>query len=380
MSSERRFAAERARPLVDRVARDLPVGWRLLDWDSDQGLSLIVEGRGRELLIELSLRDDSVPCFARTERLNVTARDPFAEGRRLDSPELEVIASVTAALAAAEGALGELPRQATAGTRCLVRSVAAERALVREGRGQYYLNPYVGCTIGCSFCFVERQADLPRALDGLPRRPWGGWVDVKQDLPEVLAREVLRLPPGVVRMSPIVTDPYQPLERRHRVTRRCLEVLLPRGFSPCVLTRAARVVEDVPLLARFERALVGLSIPTDDDRVRHAFEPGADPIGARLQALRACRRAGLGTFAVIQPMLPLDPERLVARLAPWVDVVRVDRLHLPERVQSIYAERGWLHALDPAWFEDTRQRLLEGFARHGVGHHPLDDLSSLMGK
>ena len=58
-------------------------------------------------------------------------------------------------------------------------------------------------------------------------------------------------------MSPIITDPYQPLERKYRITRACLEVLADAGFSPIILTRAARVVEDIDVLADCPGAAVG---------------------------------------------------------------------------------------------------------------------------
>jgi DNA repair photolyase len=371
-------AADRVRPLVEAMARDLPAGSSLLDWDVDHGLSLTIVSGDQHLLVELSLRDDAVECWARTARFNLTARDPFKEGSTLGPRERAVLDALVRALEIAERSLDVVPRQDAGAVK--VRSVAPARALVREGRGQYYLNPYVGCTIGCSFCFVERQADLSRALEGLPRLPWGRFVDVKAELPRVLREETRRLPPGIVRLSPIVTDPYQPLERKHRVTRGCLEALLDAGFSPCVLTRAALVTEDVPLLARFERAWVGLSIPTDDDRVRQAFEPGADPLDARFEALAACRAAGLRTFAVIQPMLPMDAARLVTRLAPLVEVVRVDQLHVAERVAHVYAELGREDALEPAWAERTRRALVEGFASRGVQLHALDDLGELFAR
>jgi DNA repair photolyase len=372
---------------ADALARDLlsaleapdalPYGYALLDWDVDHGISLVLRQGDRHLLLELSARDDSVDCLARTARFNLTARDPFAESRDLDPQRRGVIDAVVVQLLQSERRLPQVARQSAVGARTQVRSITVERALVREGRGQYYLNPYVGCTIGCSFCFVEQQADLARGLEGLPRLPWGRWVDVKSNLPEVLREEVQRLPPGIVRMSPIVTDPYQPLERRHRVTRSCLQVLLEHGFSVCVLTRAARIREDIELLARFEHAWVGVSIPTDDDRIRHAFEPGADAIETRLECLAECRAAGLKTFAVVQPTLPQDPERLVDLLAPVIDVVRIDRMHCIERVQHIYEATGTLEATGDAWFEGVQRRLSAGFARHGVKLHALDDLHDL---
>ncbi len=369
-----------AYPLVDALVRAVAValeGWRVLDWDLDHGVSMTLQSSHRHLLIELSARDDEVDCFARTTRFNLTARDPFSERDPLDAGARAVIDKVLGALLRHERSLPEVPRQDAGSSRAKIRQVSVERALIREGRGQYYLNPYVGCTIGCSFCFVEAQADLCRALEGLPRLPWGRWVDVKANLVEVLRREAASLPPGIVRISPIVTDPYQPLERRERLTRRCLEVLLEHGFSPCVLTRAARMAEDIPLLCQFERAWVGVSIPTDDDRVRHAFEPGADSLDARLSCLSACRDAGLATFAVVQPVLPMNPADLVRKLAPLIRVVRIDRLHWEERVRPIYERMGWTHALDPSWIDATERELREGFARHGVEMHLLDDLRDM---
>ncbi len=179
-------------------------------------------------------------------------------------------------------------------------------------------------------------------------------------------------------MSPIITDPYQPLEKSFRVTRQCLEVLQPAGFSPVILTRGARVAEDIPLLARFERAAVGFSIPTDDDRYRRMIEPGADPVEDRIATLERCHAAGLRTFAVIQPMLPMDAAHLVRTLAPLVSAVRLDRMHFTERVRDLYRRHGIEHALSDAFFEETAAALRHGFARHGVRLDDLDDMAALL--
>jgi DNA repair photolyase len=233
--------------------------------------------------------------------------------------------------------------------------------------------------IGCDFCYAAHRADLSRALGGLPELPWGRYVDVKVNAAEVLRREVTQHPPGVVRMSPIVTDPYQPLERRFRITRQCLEVLLEAGFTPLVLTRAARVLDDVDLLARFPRAAVGLSVPTDDDAIRRIFEPGGDPIDERLDALARCRAAGIRTFGVIQPMLPMNPARLVEQMAPHVTVVRIDRMHELSRSRAHYEAAGRLDASEDAFFERTGAELRAGFTAAGVAVDDRDDLGGALG-
>lgn len=355
-----------------------PTGWRLVGWDADQGVSLTL-GRGDALLlVEAEARDDARECFARTARFNVVVRRQFAGSEPLDDEERRVAEQVVRILRERERLLPVVERP-DASRPSEVREVCVDRVLVPEGRGHYYVNPYVGCMIGCDFCYAAHRSDLSRALGGLPELPWGRYVDVKVNAAEVLRREVKEHPPGVVRLSPIVTDPYQPLERRYRITRQCLEVLLEAGFTPLVLTRAARVTDDLELLARFPRAAVGLSIPTDDDAVRRIFEPGGDPIDERLEALALCHAAGIRTFGVVQPMLPMTPERLVEKMAPHVSVVRIDRMHELARSRAMYEAAGRLDASEDAFFERTSAALRAGFLAAGVAVDDLDDVGGALG-
>jgi DNA repair photolyase len=156
-------------------------------------------------------------------------------------------------------------------------------------------------------------------------------------------------------------------------------VLLEAGFTPLVLTRAARVTDDRELLARFPRAAVGLSIPTDDDAVRRIFEPGGDPIDERLEALALCHAAGIRTFGVVQPMLPMTPERLVEKMAPHVSVVRIDRMHELARSRAMYEAAGRLDASEDAFFERTSAALRAGFLAAGVAVDDLDDVGGALG-
>jgi DNA repair photolyase len=361
-------------PLI--AARPGPRGYRLVSWDAEQGVCLTLQRGSVVILVELERRDDARDCLARTERFNVCARRPF-DARALDAQDRRAVDQLVAMIRAREGALPRVERSPSS-RRSMVRLVEVERALIPEGSGHYYLNPYVGCTLGCEFCYVAERADFSRALEALPAVPWGRWVDAKINAPEVLRREVASLPPGVVRLSPLVTDPYQPLERRLRITRACLEVLQERDFTPVVLTRAALVLEDLPLLASFRSAGVGFSIPTDDDGVRRQFEPGGDPIAERLAALRACHAAGLRTFAVIQPLLPMDPNRLVEAVAPYVHAVRVDRMHQVERLAPLYERCGRTEASRESFFEEVGRKVRQGFAGRGVPCDEFDDLSILL--
>jgi DNA repair photolyase len=371
---------------LDAVARELlaPVlegrfagaGWTLLSWDAEQGISLTFERENVCVLLELEQRNDRLDCYARTARFNVCVRRQF-EDADLSDADRRFVDSVIDVVRAREGSLPDGVRPTTT-RKLIVREIRVERLLMQEGAHRYYINPYVGCMIACPFCYVIDRADFSRRLDGLPELPWGHYLDVKINAADVLRHEARPGMRGTVRMSPILTDPYQPAERRYRITRRCLEVLLETDLAPVVLTRAPRILDDLELLKRFPRALVGFSIPTDADEYRRIFEPGADPIDERLAALRALHAAGVRTFAVIQPVLPMNVERLVEQIAPFVRAVRLDRLYVGERVQHIYDQHSLSEYATEAFADATIRRLTTAFHARGVRVDPLDNLEPLL--
>lgn len=356
----------------------LPPGWRLASQEVEQGIALGFQGPTGRLVVELDPLDPSRGCYARTGRLNVYYSVVDRLRRDLDAEERAVIDSVVEVLRAREHELPAPPDGPAAPSRVLVRELQAERALVPELPGVYYLNPYVGCLLACPYCYAMHRADGSRALEGEPVLPWGRWLDVKPELPAVLAREVATLAPGVVRMSPIVTDPYQPIERRYRVTRGCLDAMAGTGFVPMILTRSTLVLDDLDRLRAFPRALVGMSVPTNDDAVRAVFEPRTEPIEARLQALRAMHGAGLRTFAVIQPMLPMEPEALVEALAPWVHAVRIAPMYEKGRSASLYQTIGREEAAGEAWELRTFEALRAGFRARGIPVTTREDLHEML--
>ncbi len=360
-------------PLLKRSGDD---GFSVVSWDVEQGLTLVVEHLTDTLLIELEDRRDDRACFFRTSRFNLNARLLFDRGRPLIDAHVQLVEAIGRMITQRETRLPDPPRADT-GRRAMLREILVDRLLMPEGRGQYYINPYVGCTIGCAYCYVQERADLSRRLEGLPALEWGRYVDVKVNAAHVLRREVARFEPGIVRLSPILTDPYQGAERRFRITRQCLAVLADAGFTPVILTRSASVVEDLEILQACRSAAVGFSIPTDIDAHRATFEPGAEPIDARIEALAACRAAGLATFAVIQPMLPMNPHKLAQRLAPLIDAVRIDRMHSMDLAAPLYAACGVKDADSTEFFDRTHAALVSAFEQLGTPLDALDDLAAL---
>lgn len=222
------------------------------------------------------------------------------------------------------------PTQQPAG-RVQVQEVTA-RSILTETRGftsvevpdtgyHYSLNPYRGCSFNCSYCYAPAFV-----FDEEARRSWGRWVTAKANAVALLrgAGKRGKLRGKNVFMS-TVTDPYQPIERRLKLTHGCIEALIeypPRLLT--VQTRSPLVTRDIDLLHRLPgRIAVCMSITTDDEAIRRIFEPACTPIKARIAAIRKVREAGIPTQASIAPLLPCNAERLAALLDPAVDWVVV---------------------------------------------------------
>jgi len=160
----------------------------------------------------------------------------------------------------------------------------------------YSFNPYVGCYHGCLFCYVPRLLQIDRS-------EWGASVVVKRNAASVLAREIRKVPKGLVAIS-TATDPYQFVEGKYRITRHALEVLLRAQWPVSVLSRSPLMLRDLDLFRQFDDIEVGMSVPTVDDRARALLEPWAPPIEARLRCLRQLADAGLTTFVSFAPAYP----------------------------------------------------------------------------
>jgi DNA repair photolyase len=195
--------------------------------------------------------------------------------------------------------------------------------------------------------------------------PWGEFVDVKVNAPQLLRKQLKRARQGIVSLS-TVTDPYQPLEKRYKLTRGCLEALLDHQFSVSILTRSPLCLRDIDLFRQFKNIDVGFSVTTHDEAIKKVFEPYSPPIHSRVEALKALRSEKIGTYAFIGPMLPLDPKPLVMMLDGLVDEVLIDRLNYTNKVKSLYRKTKLDKYLDEDYFHYTGMELKERFERKGI--------------
>jgi DNA repair photolyase len=243
-----------------------------------------------------------------------------------------------------------------------IRELLAKSVLTQTGiEGyDYCINPYVGCAHGCRYCYATFMKRFTGHLE-----PWGEFVDVKVNAPEVLRRQLRRATKGSVLIG-TVTDPYQPAEKHYRITRGCLEALLERQFPINILTRSPLCVRDVDLFKKFEDLAIGLSVTTNREDIRKIFEPHSPSIRSRIEALKTLHESGISTYAFIGPMLPMDPERLSEMLVGIVDEVLIDRLNYSNKVKSLYRKAGLARYLEDTYFIQTASILKEGFERKGV--------------
>ncbi len=195
----------------------------------------------------------------------------------------------------------------------------------------YSLNPYRGCQHTCAYCYVPNVLRIKRST-------WGSFVDVKTNIPIILSKELKSKKPGVVAIS-TVTDPYQPIEKKYKLTRYCLEQLLLRDFPVCIQTKSDLIIRDIDLISKFSKAEVMFSIATLDDSKRKLLEPYSSTIKERFIALKKCSDRGIKTsifFGPVYPTIKLEdlPIIIDAFIENGATEIMVDKLNLKPGIKE----------------------------------------------
>lgn len=290
--------------------------------------------------------------------------------------------------------------------------------------GFWSVNPYVGCAFGCAYCYardphryvMERQGSLVTdGDDELAAMPaWLAFerrIVVKENAPELMRRTLRAMashPERWQRLSAegivigTATDPYQPAERRFRLTRGILEVLTAyEGLSVTVITKSPLITRDIDLLVRLGvlgRLTVHLTITTSDRDLARRIEPRAPTPEARLRALARLREAGVDVGVNIMPIMPGITDRpdalddLMRRIAQagathvgacalrlrptaharYLAFVQQEFPELVARYRGAYAHG---HELRGRYHDGLRAFMVRLCARHGVrfGYGSEDD-------
>lgn len=223
------------------------------------------------------------------------------------------------------------------------------------------INPYRGCEHGCIYCFARpthAYLDLSPGLDFETR------LVAKPDAPALLRKELARR--NYV-CQPIAlgsnTDPYQPIERSHCITRQLLEVLLEHRHPVTIVTKSAMVERDMDILQQLasrDLVQVMVSICTLDKQLARVMEPRASTPQRRLQAVARLSAAGIPTGVLVAPIIPVlnDPELetiLTQCAEAGASSAGYVLLRLPLEVAPLFEE--WLHEHFPLKAEHVLTRI-----------------------
>jgi DNA repair photolyase len=208
------------------------------------------------------------------------------------------------------------------------------------------INPYRGCEHGCVYCFARPT----HAYLGLsPGLDFETKLFMKPNAPDLLERE-LSAPGYVPKIIAIGTntDPYQPIERRHQIMRRILEVLERAGHPVGIVTKSALVLRDLDILARMAKrdlVKVAISVTTLDPKLARIMEPRAATPTRRLEALRQLVKAGVPASTLVAPVIPAINDAELERILDAVAETGVRHagyvlLRLPLELRDLF--RDWL--------------------------------------
>ncbi len=202
------------------------------------------------------------------------------------------------------------------------------------------LNPYSGCVFSCSYCYVR---EMP--IQRFKEIPWGKWLDIKINAAENYRNEIIKLRKKDKRINIFMssaTDPYQPIERKVKITRGLLEEMIeyPPDFIQ-IQTRSPLITRDLDLLVKLKekcKVLVSMTIETDRDDIRQIFSPFTSGIQLRLKALKQVHDEGIATQASISPVLPFTPAFPTA-LEGIADHIWIDTLSIGDGAMGKRSER-----------------------------------------
>ena len=170
------------------------------------------------------------------------------------------------------------------------------------GEYDYTLNPYSGCSFGCTYCYAAFFS-----LSREKRDRWGHWITVKENAVSKMERFKRSLDGKLIYMSS-VTDPYQPIERKLKITRDLLKILAERHKPKLVVqTRSPLVVRDCDLFRSIEdnggRVQINMTVTTDNEDIRRTFEPYCPSNSERMRAIAEIVNAGIDACITMTPLL-----------------------------------------------------------------------------
>lgn len=180
------------------------------------------------------------------------------------------------------------------------------------------------------------------------KEKWGEFVDVKINAPELLLKKLrgMRKKEGTIGIG-VTTDPYQPVEKKYRITRKLLEVLRETDFRISMLTKSPSVIEDYHIITSFgDRFRLGTSISVMSPGLVRFLEPQAPEPELRLKALSEFSQTGINTYVFFSPLIPgfsdsdEELEKIFTKIKRYgIRNVLIDRMSLYSNVRENFVKK-----------------------------------------
>jgi len=209
-----------------------------------------------------------------------------------------------------------------------VRSIIVKSNLPE---GDFVINPYIGCVHGCKYCYARFMKRFTGHTEA-----WGSFVDVKINAPDLIPTNTKKYKDKSITIGS-ATDPYQPVERRYKLTRQILEKLIPlQPHLVDIMTKSDLVLKDIDLIKQFKNCIIALSLSILDEKIRKELEPLSSPADKRINTLKELHKAKIPTALFISPIFPelTNWKHLINKTRIFVDEYWFENLNLYPSIQN----------------------------------------------
>jgi DNA repair photolyase len=211
-----------------------------------------------------------------------------------------------------------------------IAEIKAKSIITKSGLNcDYVINPYVGCMHGCVYCYAR----FMKRFTG-HQEEWGKFVDAKINAVELVRKSEKYRGKEIFFSS--VTDPYQPVESRYKLTRNVLEKLIPIQPTIAIQSKSDLLVRDIDVFKKFKNIDVGISLSTLDESTQKKIEPRASSPQRRIDALMKLKKAGIHTHVFISPILPeiTDWKAIIKATKKYADEIWFENLNLYPSIKA----------------------------------------------
>jgi len=246
-----------------------------------------------------------------------------------------------------------------------IKEIEAKSIIVKSNlpEGDFVINPYTGCGHACLYCYARFMKRFTNHSE-----PWGDFIDVKTNAPDLIPENTEKFKNRSIVFGS-VTDAYQPLEGKYKLTRQILQKLIPLQPNLDIITKSDLVLRDIDLLKQFHNCTVAISASFLDEKAKNKLEPQSISTKKRLEALKELHQAGIKTVLFVSPIFPeiSDWARLIDLTKNFVDQYWFENLNLyPSIRNEIY---GFLEGYNP----DLISRYKEIYS---INNHYWDEIEN----